>query len=67
MGLVDIVVVIAVLLGFGYIILAKMRKTNPRAVDTLKSFFPGKITQAPDLPSLPDKMEPIYREKRSVF
>ncbi len=67
MGLVDIAVVLGVLIGFGYIIMTKMTKTNPRATEILKSFFPGRLTHEQTTPLPQDRIEPIYREKRSIF
>lgn len=61
MGLIDGLTALAVMVGFGYIIVAQILKKNPQAFDRIKKYF-SKTPEPPE--ELKDRMEQIYLEKR---
>lgn len=61
MGLIDGLTALAVIVGFGYIIVAQILKKNPRAFDGIKQY----LSKTPEPPEdLRDKTEQIFPEKR---
>ncbi len=65
MAILDIVVVLGIFIGLGFVILSKMLKNNPRAAEIVKPYLHGGLTEKtePDI----TKSEQIYRDKGSML
>jgi hypothetical protein len=64
MALSDALAVLGVFIGLGYVILAKMNKSNPQAMQWLKGAFK---VQKPETPSMKDSIQQVYDERRSMM
>lgn len=72
MGLKDAIiqggVVFVVFAGIGYVILAKINKTNPKAMRWIKEkLAPGSLYEKPPENQIVDKLEQVYDDKRTMM
>ncbi len=66
MGIFDVLTVLSILGAFGWLILARLNKRNPAAIEKTKEFFKNKINKETPL-SQEDQWKQKYEEKRSVM
>lgn len=64
MGLIDILVVILVLIGFAYLIFSRIHNKNPEKAEQLIKFFKS---DKPEININGDSIEKIYHEKREIL
>jgi len=59
---------LGVVAGIGYVIFAKMVKSNPKMAEKLKEFMPGKLyDKIPQQEEMKDKIEQVWDEKRTMM
>ncbi len=67
MGLWDLITVLGVFGTLGFIILSRLQKTNPKALDRLKEFMPGGEPKIEKEEEMKGKVERIYTEDRRML
>jgi len=67
MGLWDAITVLSVFIGLGFIVLSRLQKTNPKAIEWLKQFIPQGYINTNKEEIIDTKVERLYPENRSML
>jgi len=67
MSLVDVLLVCGVFLVLGFIVLSKIGKRNPKALEWIKSFFPSNIKQKIEPTLIPKVTQKTFAEAESIM
>jgi len=67
MALTDILIVLAVFGGFGYMILARMYRQNPERTKRLIEWFTKTKDKMEDIKKMKEENKQIYVEKREIL
>lgn len=65
MGLIEGLVVLAIFMGFAYIIFAKMHQNNPMLMGKIKDWFKDKPSI--HTPESLDRIQQVYDERRTMM
>lgn len=60
-------VALGVMLALGWIIFAKVVSNNPKVLDYIKDVMPTSLYTKPDLKIIPDNIQQVYDERRSML
>lgn len=63
MALLDILIVLMVFVGFGYLIFARLHKNNPELIDKIKGWLEKKQQEKPKV----DFTQQVHIEKRELI
>ncbi len=58
---------LAVFLGFGYLMLSRVIKRKPELRDKIKKIFSGDLIKKTPLEPMQDKIEQVWDEKRTMM
>lgn len=50
-----------------WLIFIKISKNNPKAAETIKNLIPTNIYEKPKMPEVPDKIEQVWNERRTMM
>jgi len=67
MGLTDVLVVLGVFTGLGYVILARINERSPNKLEWIKGLFSGGIYKKESAKENLDKLQQVYDEKRTMM
>ncbi len=63
MALLDVLIILMVFVGFGYLIFAKLHANNPELIDKIKGWMDKKKEEA----AKPDFTQQVWTEKRELI